>query len=449
MSKRNYLEMMNKDIQNEKEFKSFESIHHINRQSKYLSPIKIFFLACSLILFLPWTQHVKFKGYVTSLEQENRPQQLNSVIPGKIVKWYVKEGSIVKKGDTILQIGEVKEDYLDPQLLQRTRDQILAKQKAIGGYEGKINMANSQYQALFKAKELKLKQIKNKIEQQKANIKIDSANLEVSKAELIVYQRQNEAGSIMLDKGAISLVDYEKRKVNYQNGLAKFENSENKLKNTKQELRNLILELDNTEQEYNDKLAKVEGDRYGSVSNSATAEYDLAKLENIYTNYDKRRELYFVLSPIDGQVGKVKKAGIGMILKEGEFIADILPIINNKAVEIFIDPLDIPLVKTDQKIQFVFDGFPAMLFSGWPQMNYGTFSGKINIIENAASNGKFRALVVEDENARKWPEALSIGGGAHGIALLNDVPIYYEIWRQINGFPPDFYYTENKIEVKK
>jgi hypothetical protein len=32
-----------------------------------------------------------------------------------------------------------------------------------------------------------------------------------------------------------------------------------------------------------------------------------------------------------------------------------------------------------------------------------------------------------------------MGGGANGIALLKDVPIGYELWRNINGFPPEYY----------
>ncbi|MEL7122884.1 MAG: biotin attachment protein, partial [Bacteroidota bacterium] len=41
-----------------------------------------------------------------------------------------------------------------------------------------------------------------------------------------------------------------------------------------------------------------------------------------------------------------------------------------------------------------------------------------------------------------WPEAIQIGSGAQGIALLNNVPLWYEIWRRLNGFPPDFYEQE-------
>ena len=49
------------------------------------------------VLFLPWTQNIRATGTVTTLYQDQRPQQLNAIIPGRIVKWYVKEGDFVKK----------------------------------------------------------------------------------------------------------------------------------------------------------------------------------------------------------------------------------------------------------------------------------------------------------------------------------------------------------------
>ena len=67
-----------------------------------------------ITLFLPWTQNIKTTGTVTTLYQEQRPQLLNSPIPGRITKWHVKNGDFVKKGDTILQLSEIKEDYMDP-----------------------------------------------------------------------------------------------------------------------------------------------------------------------------------------------------------------------------------------------------------------------------------------------------------------------------------------------
>ena len=90
-----------------------------------------FILLIIIGLFLPWTQNIKSKGTITSLYQEQRPQEINSPIPGKIVKWWIKEGDFVKKGDTIVQLLDVKDDFLDPRLVERTEEQLVSKQQKI------------------------------------------------------------------------------------------------------------------------------------------------------------------------------------------------------------------------------------------------------------------------------------------------------------------------------
>jgi len=113
------------------------------------------------------------------------------------------------------------------------------------------------------------------------------------------------------------------------------------------------------------------------------------------------------------------------------------------AVELFVAPMDLPLVQFGQEVRFIFDGWPAFIFSGWPGMSFGTYHGHVVAIENNISkNGKYRILVSSHED-KPWPDALRMGSGAQGIALLNDVPIWYELWRQLNGFPPDFYEEGN------
>jgi hypothetical protein len=96
-------------------------------------------------------------------------------------------------------------------------------------------------------------------------------------------------------------------------------------------------------------------------------------------------------------------------------------------------------------VRFLFDGWPALVFSGWPALNYGTFPGEVVAVDNIpAANGKYRVLVAPRPNDKKWPEQLRVGSGARGIALLKSVPVWYELWRQLNGFPPDFYTQQSK-----
>ena len=115
------------------------------------------------------------------------------------------------------------------------------------------------------------------------------------------------------------------------------------------------------------------------------------------------------------------------------------------AVETFVNPVDLPLLKKGEKIRVWFDGWPTIVFSGWPEMSYGTFGGEIVAIENFISdNGKFRVLIAPDPEEEKWPSQLRVGSGAQTIALLNTVPVWFEIWRVLNGFPPDYYKTSQK-----
>ena len=100
-------------------------------------------------------------------------------------------------------------------------------------------------------------------------------------------------------------------------------------------------------------------------------------------------------------------------------IVQIVPDQIQYAVEMYVEPMDLPLMSVGQKVRFVFDGFPAIVFSGWPQSSYGTFGGKVAMVETDVSkNGKFRVLVTEDSNDKPWPRQLRMGGGASGIALL-------------------------------
>jgi multidrug efflux pump subunit AcrA (membrane-fusion protein) len=432
------------------EFPSFRNIYHINRTSRVRKWLWGSLILVILVMFLPWTQNIRAKGLITTLRQEQRPQQLNSIIGGRVENWYVKEGDFVKKGDTILKLGEVKVEYFDPALLERTGLQIDAKQNAVEGYQNKALTASQQVIALEEGRDLKLSQIDIKLKQQQLKVESDSMDLGAVQNELAVAKRQIDAAKAMLDSGVISLVDFERRKITFQNATAKRIGAENKYLQSRQELTALRIEKNTVIQDYTDKIAKARGDQFSALSDKASGDAEVAKLKNAYSNYDMRNKLYYVTAPQSGQITKARKAGIGEILKEGDMIVEIVPDNIQYAVELFVEPMDMPLLSKGQKIRFVFDGFPAIVFSGWPASSYGTFGGLVTAIENSvSSNGKFRVLVTEDPSDKAWPKQLRIGGGANGIALLKDVAVGYELWRNINGFPPEYYQPANSTTTTK
>jgi len=439
------------DEETGKKYSAYNAIYSVDIESRIKNIFWGLFFVLVFILFVPWTQNINTSGIVTTQFQEQRPQQINSIIPGKIIKWWVKEGDFVQKGDTIVELADTKDDYLDPRLIERTNDQLVAKKQKVDFYDSKITNIKGQLVAIEEGFKLKEAAIKNKIQQLERKILIDSAELSAAKIDLEVGTNQYNRAGKMLNDGIISLVDYERRTQSFNKAKAGFQEKQQKFLNTKQDVLIARIELNTLKQDINDKLFKLKGDIANSNTEKSTVIAEVAKNENELSNYRIRGGQKWLLAPQTGQIIKAKKAGINEIVKEGEMIVEIVPNSFKYAVELFVKPMDLALINKGQDVRLQFDGYPAIVFSGWPNSSYGTFAGKISAIEtNRNENGQFRVLIIPDMTEKNWPSNLKIGTGAQGFALLNDVPIWYELWRQLNGFPPDFYTVEVKgKDIKK
>jgi multidrug resistance efflux pump len=402
-----------------------------------------------IFLFLPWTQNIRGKGALTTLKPDQRPQTIQSPIPGKIEKWYVQEGDYVEKGDTILFISEIKNEYFDPRLVERTGMQINAKEMSVNSYEGKVTALNNQIGALANGRILKLEQARNKLLQSKLKVKSDSIDLEAAETNLRIAERQYERMVQLQDEGLFALTDVEEKKLKLQETQAKIISQENKLLASKNEVINATIEINSVQAEYIDKISKAESDMRTAQSSQFDSEAQVTKLENELTNYEMRNDLYYIRATRSGLVNRMLKAGLGETIKEGEELVSVMPKIYDKAVEMFVAPIDLPLVHKGEKVRIQFDGWPVIIFSGWPNASYGTYGGVVFAIENFMStNGKYRVLLIQDPDDQAWPDELRVGSGTNTIALLEDVPIWYELWRQINGFPPNFYQPETEVSNK-
>ena len=432
-----------------RQYTAFQKIYAVDSESRIKNIFIGLFCVFIVILFVPWTQNINTSGIVTTQYQEQRPQQINSIIPGKIVKWWVKEGDYVQKGDTIVELADTKDDYLDPKLIERTEEQLTAKKQKNDFYQLKIENLYAQVNAIEEGYKLKVLSVENKIQQLERKILIDSAELNAAKIDLEIGSNQYVRATKLLNDGIISLNDFEKRTQNFNKAKASYQEKQQKFFNAKQDIAIGKIELRSIKQEYADKVFKLKGEIANTNSDRSTIIADVSKNENQLSNYKIRGSQKWLVAPQNGQIIKAKKAGLNEIVKEGEMIVEIVPASFLYAVELFVKPMDLALLNINQSVRLQFDGYPAIVFSGWPNSSYGTFAGKISAIEtNRNENGKFRVLIVPDGKEKNWPGNLKIGTGVQGFALLNNVPIWYELWRQLNGFPPDFYTVENKEKVK-
>lgn len=429
-------------------FTSFERVYRYGKRSQVHYWAGGIFAALLLTLFLPWTQNIRATGTVTTLRQESRAQEVNSIIAGRITRWYVKEGDFVTQGDTLAVLAEVKDAYLDPMLLERTTEQIEAKSTSVAAYSQKMSATEAQMAAITAGRDLKLSQLQNKVRQLELKVVSDSMDMLAAVNDLRIAEAQYARQRAMRDSGLASLAQVEGRAQAYQSALAKKTSAEIRWANTRTDLVNARIEQSAALQEYAEKSAKARGELAAALSERSAGAAELSKLRNQYANYSIRAGQYYLIAPQSGQVMAATKSGINEMVKEGEKLLEIIPEGGAHAVELFVRPLDLPLLRIGQKVRFMFDGYPAIVFSGWPEASYGTFSGTVTAIAaNVSPNGKFRVLVAEDKSDRPWPPTLSLGSGAQGFALLKDVTIAYELWRNINGFPPDYYQTApNKTE---
>ncbi|MFM1757358.1 MAG: hypothetical protein RL621_2355 [Bacteroidota bacterium] len=430
--------------------KSVRSIYRYEKNSKIGYWVLGIFVFLLIVLLLPWTQNISSSGHVTTLYQDQRPQQINTVIPGKIIKWYIKEGDVVKKGDTIVQLADTKDDYLDSNLVARTQDQLNSKEQELLFYSEKINAIESQINAIENNRNLKINSLENKIEQYKRKLISDSSEVVAAEVDYKISQEQLTRGKQLFNQGVVSLVELERRTAQNNKALAILTEKQQKLLNTRQDINIAKIDINSVKQEADDKIFKSRSEIATSRGDIAGTTGEVAKNRNILANYISRGNQKWLIAPQDGQIIKAKKSGINEIVKEGEMIVEMVPTEIDHAIELFIEPMDLMLINPGQKVRMIFDGFPAIVFSGWPDNSYGTFGGEISMVENNRNeNGKFRILVIPDRQQKAWPAALKTGTGARGFALLNTVPIWYELWRQINGFPPDYYTSKASTKNAK
>ncbi len=397
-----------------------------------------------LMLLLPWTQNVVATGKIISRYPDKKPQQVNTMIDGRIVKWFAYEGQDVAKGDTILILEEVKPEYLDPQLVQRTRELIEAKINGIAAYRDKIVALQDQELALQQARDLELSQARLKVDQSVQKVQADSAMVRQEELNIQIERERLSRAEELFKDGLITTTDFESRSLKLQESDAKFIKARNDYEVSKQSYEMAVLEVRRKAADFADKLAKNRSDQATTQAMLQDGIAERTKLENSLVNYINRETGRMVLAPQEGRIVAAVSSGMGEIVKAGTSVVTIQPLEFIEAAELYVEAMDVPILHPGAKARLQLDGWPALVFSGWPSASIGTFGAEVVSVDQVINQkGKYRVILAPDPDEGPWPRPISIGSGALGILLLKDVPLGYELWRQLNGFPPEFYTEED------
>ncbi|NDG27118.1 MAG: HlyD family efflux transporter periplasmic adaptor subunit, partial [Proteobacteria bacterium] len=286
------------------------------------------------LLLLPWQQTAKGNGRVIAYSPNDRAQEINAPIDGRIQKWHVVEGSKIKEGEPIVDLSDN-----DPEIIERLRQERDALAKRVMAAEAAV---------------------------QTAKINVDRQDL-------------------LVKKGLSARRAFEQANLDYTKFLV----------------------------------------------DEANASAELARMDVRLS----RQLTQSVKAPVPGTILKIISGQGAQIVKSGQMLAVLVPETESRAVELWIQGNDVPLIRENAEVRLQFEGWPAIQFSGWPGAAYGTYGGKVALID-ASDNGqgKFR-IVITPLDKEPWPEGTYLRQGARalGWVLLNRVTLGYELWRRFNG----------------
>lgn len=393
------------------------------------------------VTVVPWRQTVLAHGEVAVFDPMQRPQPVDAQLKGRLVQLAVVEGQMVEKGQLIAELEDRDSKFLDPKRTERQRQQVEAlKEKQIATLE-QIDALEGQLQALRDAGEAALPAAETKARQATQKVEVLRQQLRLAEQDVLTARLQKERIEQLFAEGLKSKRDLE---LAIQK-LVEAETKQQKMRGDIEVLRSDIsiakLERAKIAADLAEKRQKVAEGIAKGRSTLAEIREKLQKLESETAAVAVREQLQRVYAPRDGMVTKLKKVGPGHMIKEGDTLATLVPPQQQLAVVLYIRGLDTPLVEVGRPVRLMFEGFPAVPFAGWPWAAVGTFGGRVTVVDPIQSEEEdksgFRVWVQPDPAEPAWPpsDRLRIGSKVSGWIMLDDVPLYYELWRQLNAFP--------------
>ncbi|MGZ8094611.1 MAG: HlyD family secretion protein [Methylosarcina sp.] len=394
------------------------------------SLVVLFLFLLVFLALTPWQQNVQGVGRVVAYIPGDRQQMIGAPVEGRIARWLVKEGSQVKKGEVIAELLDN-----DPLLLQRLaneRQALLDRQSAVDNrvetFREQLRMAELSRPQALTAAESRLEMGKQR--QKAAAQALDAARAARQTASLNLNRQQQ-----LQQKGLASRRTLELAELDMAQRSADSERAQATLIAAKNEVSALNADRQKLAADTTAGVEKARAELNKAIEDQNYVRADLLKLETRLA----RQQTQTIAAPRDGTVLRLLANPNAELIKAGQALAILVPDTDQRAVELWVDGNDLPLIITGSRVRLQFEGYPAIQFGGWPEFSVGSFGGRVVLID-ATDDGKghFRILVGPDPDDIPWPDTrfLRQGVRVNGWILLGRVTLGYEMWRIFNGFPP-------------
>ena len=386
-------------------------------------------LAVVAMIVAPWTQTTHGTGRVVAYAPVERQQTLQAPVEGRIVRWHVVEGSRVKAGAAIVDLSD-----LDPQLVLRLtqeRDAVVARLEAA---QDRAEAVSSRLGSLSGSRTAGLDAAGHRNTMATARARAAEQGLAAAEAAETTAKLNVERLEALERAGLRSRRDLELAQLDEVRTRTDAERAIATHMAARSEQTALSADRSKVGTDGNASLADARATKASAQAEIASAQAELARIEVKLS----RQSTQAVKAPRDGTIMRLLASNEAELLKAGAPLALFVPDTEQRAVELWIDGNDVPLVAAGRHVRLQFEGWPAVQFAGWPSVAIGTFGGVVRLVDSHDDGkGRFRVLVTPSDG-ETWPSGVFLRQGtrAHGWILLNRVRLGYELWRQFNGFPP-------------
>jgi biotin carboxyl carrier protein len=305
---------------------------------------------------------------------------------------------------------------------------IAAATSQMQAYESRVDALRASREANIAAADSRVRMMQERARSNEQSLAAAQAHFETARLNLERQKALLAEGLTSTRNLELAQLDDARAETGLESARATLAASQNELKASQAERQRIQTDADAL---ISDGLAKYEY----AKADVAKEKIELAKLQVSMA----RQSTQAVHAPRDGTILRLLAREGAEQVKAGEPLAILVPDTTSRAVELWVDGNDAPLVSEGRHVRLQFEGWPALQFSGWPAVAVGTFGDTVAFVD-ATDNGKgkFRVVVVPDERHEQWPSMrfLRQGVRANGWVLLDQVRLGYELWRQFNGFPP-------------
>ncbi|AGY57781.1 HlyD family secretion protein [Gloeobacter kilaueensis] len=445
----------------------YKSPPQLRSLGQLVSPAPLFVLATVLILLvvmvglglglIPWQQSVAGKGKVMVLSPMQRPQGVEAQIPGRLVRWHVREGQAVKANTVLAELSDLDAKFLDSDQLTRLQQQRLTLVRKRDAARGRIAELAGQIGAIEQSRSVAIPTAGEKARQSVDRQRSAREALAAAAASYTTAELNRKRLQELNAKGLRSRRDLELAELDFERARTERERAQAALDAARRDVSIGRLDQQKVVFDTAASLASTRASLASARESLATIEGDILKLEVDIANLRGRNLQRIVRAPSAGVVVRLLKVGPGETVKAGDVLAIVAPETNDRAVELYLSDNDAPLVAPGRQVRLQFAGWPAVQFVGWPSVAVGTFAGRVAVID-AIDDGssRYRVIVVPDPQAvrergeQPWPGAqyLRPGTEATGWIMLDTVSLGFELWRQFNAFPPTIQAQPVKTKTK-